>query len=210
MESLDHNSIGSLWVEYLTHVLEHGVEVHDQRENILEVDQVNILLSEISKADPIILRYGKPDVIETYIRKMFSHELIPELNSTYGDRFFDNLGVDQIEWGINRLQDNKWAKSCFIPLVIPNDPGPRIPCLSAIQISIRNDSLNIHATFRSQNVFHSYGNFYGLSAIQEFIAKKIPGVSVGKIYCSINFPHIYLSDVSEAKAIVKAELASLE
>jgi thymidylate synthase len=186
----------------------NGSRVFDDREDIMESDAVVFSINDFSDSDGILERHGNKHIIDIYTKKMFSLELIDELNSTYGDRFFSNLGVNQFQLAVDRLKQNKWAKSCFIPLVIPNDPGPRIPCLSAIQVSIRNEEIKIHATFRSQNAFNAYGNFIGLRALQDRFSKEL-GLPCGPVEFFINFPHIYVSDIELARAIIAEEFAVL-
>jgi len=193
--------IGRAWVEYLAHILNNGSKIFDSREDILEVGPLHFVINDFSDKENIILREGNEHITEIYRAKMFSREIIPELNSTYGDRFFDNLGFDQIADTLKRLRENPWSKSCFIPLVVPNDPGPRIPCLSAVQFAIRGNKILLFATFRSQNAFNSYGNFYGLRDLQQFMAREL-GKDVGDIFFTVNFPHIYFSDIQESKDIL--------
>jgi len=201
---LKNTEIGRTWLEYLD-VVRKGVEgVPDDREPIVEQEPISYTLKNFDDKFGIIERNQSSDVIEQYTKKMFSLELIPELNSTYGDRFFDNGGVNQVELAIEKLKANQWAKSCFIPLVIPNDPGPRIPCLSAVQVAIRKSAVELHCTFRSQNAFNSYGNMLGLRAIQDMISEKL-GFDRGDIHCTVNFPHIYNSNLTAVSKILAAE-----
>lgn len=203
MKILNSSSIGAVWVEYLAEVLSSGVEVFDARENVLEAAPVVFAIDSFDDPDGVIERHCDKYIIEIYTKKMFSLEIIKDLNSTYGDRFFRNLGVDQISWVVERLRDNQWAKSAFISLVVPNDPGPRIPCLSAVQFAIRDDVLKMYCTFRSQNVFNAYGNFFGVRALQADVAGRL-GLSLGPISFFVNFPHIYLSNIEAAAAIVQS------
>ena len=178
----------------------------DDREDILETSPIAFTITEYEDVEGILEKHADQRVIDMYTQKMFSMDIIEEINSTYGDRFFANLGVDQIELAVNKLKKNKWSKSCFIPLVIPDDPGPRIPCLSALQIAIRQDSVQFYVIFRSQNAFNSYGNFIGIRALQGIVSEKL-GYEVGDVYFFVNFPHIYRSDVGKAKDIVGEYLA---
>lgn len=206
MKILNQNEVGKVWLEYLEAVLTDGELTPDDREEVLEIGPVVFQISTFSDEHGILERNADPHVIDIYTKKMFSMELIEELNSTYGDRFFNNLGVDQVSWAIERLSKNPWAKSCFIPLVIPDDPGPRIPCLSAVQLAIRNEHLKVYATFRSQNVMNAYGNFLGLYAFANSVSEQL-NVPFQEAYFFVNFPHIYSSDIDRARAVVECEKA---
>lgn len=201
---LEARSIGPVWVEYMNATLEHGVWTYDDREEVLESPPIIFSISDFDDHEGILRRHGVERVIDIYVEKMFSMDLIEELNSTYGDRLFSNRGVDQIDLAVKKLSENPWAKSCFVPLVTPDDPGPRVPCLSAIQFAVRNERLQIYATFRSQNVFNSYGNFLGIRELQIKVSEMLK-IEPGTVNFFVNFPHIYRSDVKQAKAILAEE-----
>lgn len=74
--------------------------------------------------------------------------IVPELNASYGKRIFDQLGINQYEWVINHLHKKRETKSASISLLLPNDPGPSIPCLTVIDFKIRHDKLYMKALFR--------------------------------------------------------------
>jgi len=207
MISLKKDNIGELWLEYINAVSSSDRWVHDNREEVCEADPIVFVINDFTDSLGILSRNADDHVIDIYTKKMFSMELIEELNSTYGDRFFNNLGVNQFDWVVSRLRENKWAKSCFIPLVVPNDPGPRIPCLSAVQVAIRDNKTKLYATFRSQNAYNSYGNFLGLRAMQIKFSEEL-NVPPGEICFSINFPHIYRSDFQKVRSIVETEIGS--
>ena len=198
-------SIGPIWIEYISTVLNNGKWVHDDREEILETLPIVFTIKEFEDSQCILAKYAERHVIDTYTEKIFSKDIIKELNSSYGARLFANLGVNQIALVVDKLKANPWAKSCFVPLVIPNDPGPRIPCLSALQIALRDDAVQFYATFRSQNAFNSYGNFIGIRALQNMVAEKLEH-KAGDIHFFVNFPHIYKSDVDKVKNIVSEYL----
>jgi thymidylate synthase len=200
---IKEQTAGLAWVSYLAHVLKVGALVPDDREPILEAPPTYIEIGQASEDDEIIRRYGDPKVVDMYVRKMFSRDIIPELNSTYGDRIFDNAGVDQLEWMAKRLLNKTWAKSAAISLLKPNDPGPRIPCLIALQGVIRRKRLAITGVFRSQNAFRSYGNMLGVRAVQELLAEKTDS-RAGPIQFFITCPHIYESDIETARDVVSA------
>lgn len=207
MINVKEESLGEAWRSYLREVLNTGVRVPDDREAIMESCSALVEMDIVSDDDKLLKQYGDPHVAAVYRQKMFSREIIPELNSTYGDRLFDQDGVDQVEWITNRLKSKWWTKGANISLLKPNDPGPRIPCLTNIQAVIRDNRVNLTAIFRSQNVYNSYGNFLGLHDIQSLISSKL-GLEVGCLSAFVVCPHIYESDLSRARMIVESETAT--
>lgn len=200
--NIQEETLGAAWVNYMRHVLLHGRSVPDDREEIRESESVTVEIRNPCPEDRIIRAHADPHVIEIYTLKMFSLEIIEELNSTYGDRIFANGGVDQFEWLRARLRKKWWTKGAVISLLKPDDPGPRIPCLTQIQFVVRGNVLNIFGIFRSQNVFRSYGNFIGLRELQKSMAEA-SGKTLGKVSAYCVCPHIYVSDIPKAEELVR-------
>jgi thymidylate synthase len=194
-------SIGEGWISYLEQILANGVEIPDDREPILEAPAICLEMRYGSEMDPILQKHANPRIISLYTEKMFSREIIPELNSTYGSRLFAYDGVDQVQWIIDRLNARWWAKSSVISLLKPNENMPRIPCLISVMATIRDDELRLDAVFRSQNAFNSYGNFLGLKKIHELIAEGTKR-KIGTLRSIALAPHIYRSNVAAAQKLV--------
>ncbi len=200
MTEIKQQPLGDAWVEYLRVILTQGSWLPDDREPIIEGPPVFLELNDARKDDPIIQEFGSSHIIEIYSRKMFSRELIVELNSTYGSRLFDWDGVDQVATAVDRLKKRWWSKSAAIGLIAPLETMPRVPCLINLLPLIRKNRLILNATFRSQNAFNSYGNFIGLRALQELIAKRLD-VAPGVLRVMAYAPHIYESDIARASEI---------
>jgi hypothetical protein len=197
------SSVGRAWAKYLDHVIQRGLPLGNEPDPIVEAPAVAVTVEEVSDEDRIIRRYGDAHIRETYERKMFSEEIIEELGTTYGDRLFNYAGHDQIAAAVERLQTNWWTNKATLTLLDPLERWPerRMPCLTAVDLKIRNSQLLIYAFFRSQNALNSYGNMYGLRAIQKYCADKL-GVATGPITLFVSSPHVYVRDLERAKQIV--------
>src|SRR3989344_5450483 len=103
------------------------------------------------------------------------------------------MGVDQIKWLTDRLKIKPETKAATISLLLPSDPGPRIPCLSVIDVKIRNNKLNFTGFFRSQNVARSYANFITCHELHKKIAEKV-NCPLGSMKFFISSAHIYEKD----------------
>lgn len=198
---VNEQTVGEAWVSYMDTVLSHGVRIPDDKEEIIESSLVVLEMEEVSEDDELVLQYGEPDIIDRYVEKMFSQEIIPEFSSTYGHRLFNYDGVDQIEWMSNRLQEKWWSKAAAISLLTPNETMPRIPCLIDLLTTVRDGRCVLTAVFRSQNVFRSYANAVGLRKIQEILAKELQK-PVGKLRVVAHAPHIYASNIPRVEAIL--------
>ncbi len=206
MINIEAKTAGEAWVKYLATTLKNGVELPDDKEQILESEPIFISIESIEVNDPILKKYADPKIIEQYTFKMFSQDIIEELSSTYGHRLFNYDGVNQVQWAIDRLKNKWWTKSASIGLLKPNEDMPRIPCLISVMPVIRNDKVILNAVFRSQNVFNSYGNFCGLHEVHKLIAEGV-GCELGALRIVAWSPHIYKSNIKKAEEIVRINIS---
>lgn len=197
--------VGRAWAKYLEHVVKLGTEVQDDKGKILEAPAVAITVDCVEDDDAIVREHGDPEVRRLYVRKMFSQDVLPELGTTYGDRLFNYAGRDQIAAAVQKLRAESWTKSATFTLLDPLEQWPdrRMPCLAVIDLKIRDSRLVLYAYFRSQNALNSYGNMYGLRAVQADCARQL-GVECGAMTLFVSSPHVYERDLARATLIVNA------
>jgi len=106
------------------------------------------------------------------------------------------------------------SKSVIINLLHPIEweqkiePGiKRMACLTDIQALIREGQLHFFAQFRSQNAWHSHGNFKGLYELQRLMLCRLNenglSVSRGGLTVNITAAHLYEPDFNGAELLVK-------
>lgn len=193
---------GKNWINYCKAVLEKGVEFHDEDEKIKELLDVFLVFTEVDSNDEIFEKFADQDLLELYRKKMVSTKIVPELNASYGKRLYNQMGVNQVQWLIDRLKRKPETKAATISLLLPDDPGPRIPCLSVIDAKIRDGKLNLACFYRSQNAARAYGNFIGVSDLHKKIAKEV-GYPVGEMKFYVASAHIYEKDFEKVNDLVK-------
>lgn len=193
---------GLNWLHYCKAVFEQGASFHDESEKIKELLDVFIVFDKFNTEDETFKKYADPKLIELYRRKMVSLEIIPELNTTYGKRLYDQQGFDQVEWLVKRLRHKPETKAATISLLLPNDPGPRIPCLTTIDVKIRDNKLQLLVFYRSQNASRAYGNFIGVHDLHKKIAAET-GYPMGQMKFFIASAHIYEKDYEFVKGLLR-------
>lgn len=196
-------NLGTVWRDYCKLVLEKGHQMMDEDVRIKEVLDVMLTFEEFDEYDKLIDQYIDRPLVELYKTKMTTTEIVPELNSSYGKRLYDQLGVDQVAWIVDRLKSKPETKAATISLILPNDPGPRIPCLSTIDIKIREEKVNFTGFFRSQNVSRSYANFISIRDLHQEIASEL-NRGMGPLKFFVSSAHIYEGDEATIKKIVQA------
>lgn len=193
---------GRNWINYCKNVLDYGSKFHDEEEKIKELTDVFLVFNTFDPKDKIFKELGDKKLVSLYRKKMETTEIVPELNSSYGKRLYDQLGIDQIDWIVKRLKSKPETKAATISLLLPNDPGPRIPCLSLIDIKVREGRLHLTGFFRSQNVTRSYANFIAIHYLHKKIAKAT-GYPLGQMKFMVSSAHIYEKDIETVEKLLK-------
>lgn len=201
--TLTADTLGDAWLMSMQHILTHGRLVNDGEEKLLEVLNMNISINSINEDDDIIVRYADRERIVLMKRKHISCDIINNYKVSYGKLIYDNNGINQIEWLINRLRNNPDSKSATITLHIPGQEY--LSCLSLLDYKIRRNKLNSTAIYRSQNVFASQpGNIIALRDLQINIANSLER-EIGDFKLTVISGHIYDKDIDRAHEIIEEQ-----
>lgn len=202
-------SIGDCWTSCIERVLRHGSPQWDEDIAIQEILGLSVHISSPKCHDDLVERIGDKAVIRRTLTKFSKGVDMPERPFTYGSRIFDYSGVNQFEWIVERLKSKRETKSATIGLLTPGSNDANLPCLTTIDVKIRENRLELQFFFRSQNIFgRQYANLLALSKLQSDIATECM-VEVGSMRGYIASAHIYAFDVPEAQRIVSGEQTAI-
>ena len=196
---LEAPSLGVAWLHALQLILQKGQWIEDGPQRLLEVRPLILRIASVDDDDPIITTSADRSRIELMLRKYQSCDILPQYKISYGRLLYDNDGVDQIEWVINRLQAKPETKAATIALHRPGEAEPS--CLSLLDFKLRDDQVAMTAVFRSQNVFASQpGNVLALRRVQCDVATRL-GLRAGTFDLFALSAHIYESDIQYAQQV---------
>ena len=198
-------TLGRAWVKSMQYILQHGQRVRDRDVGLLEVCGAVVTIEKVDPTtDFIITTYASSDRIQLMEEKYNSCGIVGDYKISYGKLLYENQGIDQIQWVIERLRRKPESKSATIGLHVPGNE--HVACLSLLDFKLRWKTLQMSAFYRSQNCFASQpGNVIALTHIQERVAHEM-GVSCGPVTLYIASAHIYNSDLSAAKKVVSGVL----
>lgn len=202
MEMIYAESVGEAWIKYLKSVKDNGVLYYDEDEEIIELENILINIEDDVIEDKILDKYADKNIEHLYMEKMQSTEIVKELNASYGKRIFDQLDINQYEWVLERLKRKPETKAATISLLLPNDPGPRIPCLDIIDFKVRHGKLYTKTFFRSQNATRAYGNLRAIFWLSNKLAIDL-GVQRKNVICFISNGHFNKVDLEKVTNILK-------
>ena len=202
------DSLGECWFQCMNLVLMKGSSVLDEDVHLQEVVGVALEVQRPNINDEIIRQHGDPQVIARTLKKFARNVIMPDRPFTYGERIFDNSGVDQFEWLVTRLLEKRETKSATICLLVPGEES-NLPCLTTIDAKIREDALDLQFFYRSQNVFgRQYANFLALAKLQGDLASRC-AVSAGRFRGYIASAHIYAFDTDAAQRLLAGEALTI-
>lgn len=197
---ISENNEGKAWLEAMKTVMSSGEDIWDENTPLREIRNLYITINSIDEDDPILKRYADKDRIMLMEKKYATCGLVGDYKIDYGSYIYNNNGVNQIDWVINRIKSKPETKSATITLHKPGEE--MLACLSLIDFKYRNSVLDMTVVYRSQNIFWSNpGNMLALHHIHTDVAKAL-GYSVGKVELVVISAHIYASDFDKVKAIL--------
>ncbi len=203
-------SIGLCWMECIRQVVNHGATQFDEDVEIHEILGLSVEISDPQCRDELVERIGDQAVIQRTMAKFSKDVDMPDRPFTYGARIFDHYGINQFDWLVDRLKAKQESKSATIGLLVPGSQSANLPCLTTLDVKIRNDKLEMQFFFRSQNIFgRQYANLLALANLQAELAQKCL-VTAGAMRGYIASAHIYAFDIVEARRIACGETLTIK
>jgi thymidylate synthase len=196
-------------MDCIRQVVDHGTVQVDENVQIYEILGLSIEISAPQCHDELVEKLGDKAVIKRTLAKFSKGADMPDRPFTYGACIFDHSGVNQFDWLVDRLKTKRECKSATIGLLIPGSQAANLPCLTTVDVKIRNDRLEVQFFFRSQNIFgRQYANLLALANLQAELAEKCL-VTVGALRGYIASGHIYAFDIVDARRIVSGEVLTI-
>lgn len=201
MTIIESTTLGTAWLAAMKAVMTKGEDIFDENIRLKEIRNLYITIDAINETDPILITYADHDRIELMKQKYATCGLVGDYKIDYGSYIYNNNGVNQIDWIINRLRKKPETKSATITLHKPGEE--MLACLSMIDFKYRNGHLDMSVIYRSQNIFWSNpGNMLALHQIQNDVATEL-GYTPGKVELIVISAHIYEYDFDKVNAILK-------
>jgi thymidylate synthase len=132
--------------------------------------------------------------------------------SGYGYRWRNHFGRDQITSLVAMLErDSSSRQGVVVTWDANNDgldsaPKKNVPCVPMWVANIIGGKLNLHFTFRSNDIMLGMPHdIAGFAILQAILAQKL-GVKVGKLHYSGIHCHIYENHYSQAQELIKREI----
>lgn len=200
MYIIKEKSLGEAWIKAMKAVMSEGEDIWDEDTALREIRNLYFTIEDIVDNDSIIQKYADHDRVQLMKKKYATCGLVGDYKIDYGSYIYNNNGVNQIEWIIDRIKHKAETKSATITL---HRPGEKmLACLSMLDFKYRNNVLDMNAVYRSQNIYWSHpGNMLALRQIQKDVADAL-NLKTGKVDLVVFSAHIYKSDFENVREIL--------
>ena len=197
---IEKNTIGEVWLEATKYILKNGKKINYRETELLEVLNLQLIINEPNVKDEIVEKYGDKDVLE-YMQKNFKTDENVGFGYTYKQRFFDYQGTNQIENSLANLEKRENSMDAIFSTLIPKEDVKHVPCLAMLQYIVRDKTLIITATFKSQDIGKkSYADYIEITKLFEPVKEKLELLKM-KIIANITSAHIYKEDIEKLKKL---------
>ncbi len=207
MEVIRGANISEIWPKIIEAIVSKGEIVWDE-ENHKSLEVLN-LISNISgphNEDSMLTANMDIDQAKEAEKWFLDSDAAAEYEFIPGLRIYDFFSLNQWELAISTLKNFQGSRRASIftcnPVTDWNTERP--PSLLLLDFKMRNDVLNMSSMFRSNDMFRTWPlNSWGLSKLLEKACSET-GAQAGEIIIHSASAHIYIDDLDEARATLKA------
>ena len=206
--SIQAKNLSDAIEQVASHIFKNGSSFYDER-GILNIESRSFTLTVIDPLEKIPENFDE-SYITRYVDEFMNGkgENLDEFAYTYHNRIFKKWG-NQVEKSIDMLKKSPNTRRCLISLwdQTIDLQNPNAPCLDFIWFVIRNDSIELHATYRSHHLatitedgklMRGEGalvpNLYALGTLQKYVSEKI-GKKRGPLILNDYSGHLYVSKI---------------
>lgn len=205
MHYIKADNASQAWIRAAKHIWSEGEIVLDGNERLKETLNLFLEIQNPTERNEDIEKLIPREFVQEVMGLTFKREPDEKWGYSYGERMFDFKGINQVQWVIDRLNQNPTSKSATIGILMPekDTKAQHMPCMNLLDFKKRDGKLNLVVVFRSHD--------YGKKALPNFIAlgellKQVSDATdsdVGKLLCHSISAHIYESEFETIDRIVK-------
>lgn len=169
--------------EYLKKICEEegSLIVDERNDKLYQIPFISLTFTEeIHQKVGNIYNIKIPDGVNPNMLSNYTKQLqngnIGDFVYTYGHRFMTYFNVNQYEYMIKKLRENKHSRRAVAITIDPRKDTQEneIPCLQLIKCSIVNNKLVMSVVFRSNDISLAFKyNMFALLNVQQYISKEL-------------------------------------
>lgn len=212
---IEGGKVCDVWLKVLDRITRFGKDkMSSYGECQLELLDTITVINDDNPDNPYLpdyLYFNEHD-LNNYYPQLMTDKIFEGVEYTYGSRFRNHNGIDQVRGMIDELKKEVYSRRAiaFTWNVEKDFNNEKCPCLDLIQALVQNGKVYLTAYFRSNDMYRAWPqNAYGLLKIQKEIADAL-GLKVGKLVIISCSAHIYERDMKDVRNLLKKHKPTLE
>lgn len=204
---LEDKKIADLWLKVLDRILKFGVNKMSQYSEMQrELVNITTVINGEDPDNPYLpdyLYFNAKD-LENYYPQLMTDHIFEGVEYTYGSRFRNFNGINQVQSIIDDLKANNFSRRAiaFTWDVMKDNGNPKSPCINLIQALVQNEKVYLTTYIRSNDMYRAWPqNAFALRKVQKEIADAL-NLRMGKLCIVSNSAHIYERDFLAASEMV--------
>jgi ubiquinone/menaquinone biosynthesis C-methylase UbiE/thymidylate synthase len=191
------------WLRALKAVTISGKMIKE-KESFLEIRNIQISYNNAFETEFIHYEQIFGRSLIDYMHRVYSPSGDTTTGRNYYDLIYNQSGLDQVENVIKKLEIDPLTRSAIIVLASPK--SKKIPCITEIAFSVRQNILNMSVIFKSSDFAKKFiPDMIELSHIHKYISNKLH-IPRGEVSAMILVAQIYTTDLK----IVKEKVLKLK
>ncbi len=204
-KNFENHTLERVWMNVLREIVSVGSLVKDS-ENFLELQNIQVTYTnpfELEVSNYVRVFGSK---FTEYIARVYSPHGDPETERNYYKLIYKNDGVNQVRKVIQKLNKDPYTRSATI--VLADAKKEKLPCVSEINFSIRDEQLQMTVLFKSSDLGKKFiPDMIELSKIHKEISSELK-IGRGDITAQILCAQLYLSDKRKVEKLLDDAHAS--
>lgn len=164
------------WEMLIHQIFRFGTKVQLKKGERLELQNMKVVVESSTKGFRPFQKYGfDPDSFEEYQKAILEKIKPPDLSYTYGNRIREHFGTDFLLNAVKEFRNSGNQELLFSLWDNKTDMATAAdaPCFAFLFLRKQDGILHLTAEFRTHNALQAWPkNFFGLTAIQNFIASE--------------------------------------
>jgi thymidylate synthase len=199
-------TIGEAWLDVARTILADGIAGQWDGRPLVEVFRVTLQVDAPQVDDPIIAAHADPERLDWMHANFTDHARVAELGEadSYATRLYDyaHSGRDQVEWVVDRLRADPFARNATITTFQPLTDTSYVPCVSLLDFWLTDGHLQLDVYAHGIDFgTKGYANLVELADLQHRVARDL-GTPVGALTMTIKSAHVYDTELDRMREIL--------
>ncbi len=199
--------VADCWLRILKEIMDYGWSKSSKYGEVKERFNLVAVISDEDPDKPVFAPYFKftKKELSEYLPEIMTSAVPEGLHYTYGHRYREYFGVNQIQVIIDSIKNNKDTRRAVAFAYDPRADykSTNAPCITDVMANVLDDKVYLTVHIRSNDMFGAWPrNAFGFRMVQKEIAKAT-NLMMGDLTIVSTSAHIYEPAFREIEEILR-------